>query len=125
MTLTRLVIVLVATAGLVAAMPALLESTSGLREDLGSVLDDRGGNGQSAEQISSGEFASAHGGMEASALRALVGKPDERTEANVEGLALECWYYGVAGGTGAYQFCFVDGRLSSKRRYGALPDARS
>lgn len=120
MTLTRLVVVLLATAGLVAAAPALLDSTSGLREDLGSFLEEQGG-GQSGQQISSGEFAAAHGGMRSDALQALVGSPEDRERSAVEGLSLECWYYGVAGGTGAYQFCFVDGRLSSKRRYGALP----
>jgi hypothetical protein len=123
-TLTRLVILLVAVAGFVAAGPALLDSTGGLRDQLSSLLEDRGGaGGQSAEQISSGEFATAHGGMKADALRELVGNPDERTTARVEGLKLECWYYGVAAGTGAYQFCFVDGKLSSKRRYAAAPDA--
>ena len=120
MTLTRLVVVLLATAGLVAAAPALLDSTSGLREDLGSILEEQAG-GQSGQQISSGEFGAAHGGMRADALQALVGSPEDRERSSVEGLALECWYYGVAGGTGAYQFCFVDGRLSSKRRYAALP----
>ena len=119
MTLTRLVVLLVAVAALVAAGPALLDSSDGLREELGSLLEDRGGGGQSGEQISSGEFSTVHGGMKADALRGLVGKPDEQTTARVEGLKLECWYYGVAGGTGAYQFCFVDGRLSSKRRYAA------
>ena len=121
-TLTRLVILLVAVAALVAAAPPLLDSTDNLRDQLSSFLEDRGGGGQSAEQISSGEFAAATGGMKADALRSLVGKPDERTQAKVEGLDLECWYYGVAGGTGAYQFCFVDGKLSSKRRYTAGPD---
>jgi hypothetical protein len=119
-TLTRLVVVLLAAAGLVAAAPALLDSTSSLRDDLGSLLEE-GTGGQSAQQISAGEFSAAHGGMRADALQGLVGSPEDRERSSVEGLSLECWYYGVAGGTGAYQFCFVDGRLSSKRRYGALP----
>jgi hypothetical protein len=122
-TLTRVVILLVAVAALVAAAPALLDSGSGLRDQLSSLLEDRGGGGQSAEQISSGEFATVHGGMKAAALRSLVGAPADRTASHVEGLDLECWYYGVAGDTGAYQFCFVDGRLSSKRRYAAPPVA--
>jgi hypothetical protein len=121
-TLTRLVIVLVAAAALVATGPALLDSGSGLRDQLSSILEDRGG-GQSAEQISSGEFATVHGGMKATTLRSQVGAPAERTTSHVEGLKVECWYYGVAGDTGAYQFCFVDGRLSSKRRYAAPPSA--
>ena len=57
--------------------------------------------------------------MKSDDLRALVGSPARRTTARVEGLKLDCWYYGVAGATGAYQFCFVDGKLSSKRRYAA------
>jgi hypothetical protein len=36
----------------------------------------------------------------------------------VEGVQLECWYYGVAGARGAYQICFENGRLSTKSRFG-------
>ncbi len=118
MTLTRLVIVLVAVAALVAAGPALLARGSGLRDDVTSLIDTEGGSGQSAQQISRGEFEVAHGGMKERMLRELVGEPAKRTSAEVEGIELDCWYYGVAGGTGAYQFCFVDGKLASKRRYG-------
>ena len=118
MTLTRIVIVLVAAALVVAAGPALLARGSDLRDEVGELVKD-GGGGQSASQISSGEFASAAGGMRRETLRSLVGAPEERTTARIEGLELECWYYGVVGATGTYQFCFVDGRLSSKRRYAA------
>ncbi len=122
MTLTRLVIVLVAVAALVAAGPALLARASDLRTEVTDLVEDAGGgDGQSASQISSGEFASTHAGMRPDVLRSLVGAPDERTTARVEGLELECWYYGVVGATGTYQFCFVDGKLSSKRRYAAAP----
>jgi hypothetical protein len=34
----------------------------------------------------------------------------------VEGVRLECWYYGIAGGRGAYQVCFENGRFSTKTR---------
>ena len=121
MTLTRIVIVLVAAALVVGAAPALLARGADVREEVGELVEDRGGGGQSASQISSGEFASATGGMRRERLRSLVGEPEERTTTRVEGLELECWYYGVVGATGTYQFCFVDGRLSSKRRYAAAP----
>ncbi len=119
MTITRLVVLLVAVAALVAASPSLLDSTDSLRDQVSTFLDEHGGSGQSAEQISGGEFDAAHGGMKSDDLRELMGSPARRTSAHVEGLKLDCWYYGVAGATGAYQFCFVDGKLSSKRRYAA------
>jgi hypothetical protein len=117
-TITRLVVLLVGVAALVAAAPSLLDSTSNVRDEVSSFIEEHGGgDGQSAEQISSGEFDAAHGGMKQETLRDLFGSPSRRTTARVEGLDLDCWYYGVAGATGAYQFCFVDGKLSSKRRY--------
>ena len=119
MTLTRLVVLLVAVAAFVAAAPAIRDSTESLRGQLTSFLEEHGSNGQSAEQISSGEFDAVEGGVKQDALRALVGAPARRTSAHVEGLKLDCWYYGVAAATGVYQFCFVDGKLSSKRRYAA------
>jgi hypothetical protein len=119
-TITRLVVLLVGVAALVAAAPSLLDSTSNIRDEVSSFIEDHGGNGQSAEQISSGEFDAAHGGMKQDTLRDLFGSPSRRTTARVEGIDLDCWYYGVAGATGAYQFCFVDGKLSSKRRYAAV-----
>jgi len=72
---------------------------------------------QSAAQISSGEFASIDAGVTPGRLRALVGDPASRNATEVEGLEVECWYYGVAGSTGAYQLCFENGRLSTKVRY--------
>lgn len=118
MTITRLVVLLVAVAALVAAAPSLLDSTTNIRDEVSSFIQDHGGgDGQSAEQISSGEFASTHAGMPPSALRNLVGSPADENTVKVEGLRLQCWYYGVAGATGAYQFCFQDGKLSSKRRF--------
>ncbi|MFN2471823.1 MAG: hypothetical protein ABR583_12730 [Gaiellaceae bacterium] len=118
-TITRIVVVLVAVAVLVGAGPSLLARGSDLRDDVGELVERDGGDGQSAQQISSAEFAGVHGGTLAKRLRSLAGAPDERTTVRVEGLEVECWYYGVVGATGTYQFCFVDGRLSSKRRFAA------
>jgi uncharacterized membrane protein YuzA (DUF378 family) len=118
-TITRLVVLVVGIAALAAAIPSLKGNASSLQTQVKNWVDSHGGSGkgQSAEQISSGEFASAHAGMTPSSLRNLVGSPADENTVKVEGLQLQCWYYGVAGATGAYQFCFLDGKLSSKRRF--------
>jgi hypothetical protein len=122
-TITRLVVGIVAIAALVAALPALRSNSDSLRHQVSSFLDSHGGGGkgQSAEQISSGEFAWAHGGMTPKQLENLVGQPADQSSVEVEGLKLDCMYYGVAAATGAYQFCFLDGKLSSKRRFESVP----
>ena len=116
-TITRLVVLVIGVAALVAAAPALRGNADSIRHQISNWAQSRGGNGQSAEQISSGEFSAAHAGMSPSAMRNLYGSPADESTVKVEGLALQCWYYGVAGATGAYQFCFQDGKLSSKRRF--------
>jgi hypothetical protein len=73
---------------------------------------------QSASQISSGEFAQVDSGFTLDRLRALAGAPASRSAAEVEGVKLECWYYGIVGASGAYQFCFANGKLRAKLRYG-------
>ena len=93
---------------------------------LGNAPDVRGafdldGSGpretQSASQLSEGEFAQVGNGFTTTRLRALAGEPTGRSSHEVEGVRLECWYYGIVGGTGAYQFCFADGKLRAKLRY--------
>ena len=76
------------------------------------------GASQSAAQISPGEFELIEPGRSPTGLRASVGEPASKSETTVEGLRLECWYYGVAGSTGAYQLCFKNGRLATKLRFG-------
>jgi hypothetical protein len=76
---------------------------------------------QSSAQLSQFEFNRLTAGTSEARLRALVGDPASRQAAKVEGIAIECWYYGVAGTTGAYQFCFQNGRLRTKARYTAWP----
>jgi hypothetical protein len=73
---------------------------------------------QSASQLSSEEFAAVDSSFTPDRLRAFAGDPAKKTKASVEGFALECWYYGIAGARGAYQICFENGRLSTKLRYG-------
>jgi hypothetical protein len=78
----------------------------------------RAGVSQSAAQISPGEFEQIEAGTSPAGIRATVGEPASKSETTVEGLRLECWYYGVAGSTGAYQLCFKNGRLATKLRFG-------
>jgi hypothetical protein len=74
---------------------------------------------QADEQLSQYEFNSISAGTSERRLRALVGDPASRQSARVEGIGVECWYYGVARATGAYQFCFQNGVLKTKTRYNA------
>lgn len=111
-------VVAVALAVLAVSAPTVLRHVPDPRDALGSVgSGDGGAGGQSAAQISSGEFADIRAGSTAAQLRGLVGEPASESSAEVEGVRLECWYYGVVGATGAYQFCFANGRLSTKLRY--------
>jgi hypothetical protein len=79
---------------------------------------ERSSVGQSASQLSGEEFGEIDSSFTPEKLGAFAGKPATKTSASVEGVALECWYYGVAGSRGAYQICFEDGRLSAKSRFG-------
>jgi hypothetical protein len=73
--------------------------------------------GQSASQLSDDEFTQIDSGFTPDALGSFAGEPATKTKASVEGVRLECWYYGIAGGRGAYQICFENGRLSTKTRF--------
>jgi hypothetical protein len=74
--------------------------------------------GQSDAQISSAEFAQIRAGLSPRALRDLAGEPASEDSTELEGLRLECLSYGIVGASGIYQFCFADGKLSSKLRFG-------
>jgi hypothetical protein len=97
--------------------PSLLENAPDLRAAFDVAGSGSRNDTQSASQISEGEFAEVGNGFTVARLRALAGEPASRSAAKVEGVALECWYYGIVGGTGAYQFCFADGKLRAKLRY--------
>jgi outer membrane protein assembly factor BamE (lipoprotein component of BamABCDE complex) len=91
----------------------------GMRERVGGLVGTRDGDAtQSGAQISATEFESAHVGMAPETLRGLVGEPEATNTGRVEGFEIECWYYGVAGGLGAYQLCFANGKLRTKLSYG-------
>jgi hypothetical protein len=113
--LTRSVLVAaVALAVLAASAPTVLKHVPDPRDALGGA---GGSAGQSAAQISSGEFSEVREGSTPSGLRALAGEPASKSSTEVEGVRLECWYYGVVGSSGAFQFCFANGKLSTKLRY--------
>jgi len=115
--LTWLALAVIAFVFLFTGGSAVLAKVGGLPQKVeGAVASDEAA-GQSASQISSDEFAEAGVGTSTAALRSLVGKPEAKDEHEVEGLRLECWYYGAGSKTGAYQFCFQNGRLRSKFAY--------
>ena len=117
MVLPRFLVLVAAIAALfVVATPALRGAIEEVRDRLPS-LERADSRGQGASQISSAEFAQMPAGVTPDALRRLAGEPESKSTTRVEGVALECWYYGIVGSSGAYQLCFVDGKLSSKLRF--------
>ena len=112
------VIVLVVVVALVAGGPAVLAKVPELREKAREVVTEKQDKrGQSGSQISGVEFARARHGMTPSQLRSRVGNPETTSDTALEGLEVECWYYGIAGASGSYQFCFANGKLALKFRY--------
>ena len=97
------------------AAPALLRNAPDLRDRI--VPASRSDSDQSASQISPGEFELLREGMTPDQLGSYAGEPASRSSTEVEGIRLECWYYGAVGESGAYQLCFKNGRLSSKLRF--------
>jgi hypothetical protein len=79
--------------------------------------DNRTHAGESASQLSSTEFEQIESGFTPDRLSAFAGEPAAKTKASVEGVTLECWYYGIAGARGTYQICFENDRLSAKLRF--------
>ena len=116
--LSRLVLLVAAVAALlVLTAPTLRGEVGDLRDRLPS-LDEVNSEGQSEAQISSAEFAQIKAGLSPKALRDLVGEPASRDSTELEGLELECMSYGIVGASGIYQFCFANGKLASKLRFG-------
>ena len=69
---------------------------------------------QSASQISYVEFRLAAVGSSPKKVRERVGEPEATSTHELEGMEIECWFYGAAGSTGAYQLCFANDRLRAK-----------
>ena len=116
--LSRLVLLVAAVAALlVVTAPTLRGEVGDLREHL-PALDEVNPKGQSGAQISSAEFAQIKAGLSPKALRDLVGQPASEESTELEGLELECLSYGIVGASGIYQFCFANGKLASKLRFG-------
>ncbi len=96
---------------------AVLAAVRDLPERTMEVVRGSEQRGQSAAQISPREFVRVRRGETKERVRALLGEPETTARATVEGVAVECWLYGISGTTGAFQLCFADGRLSSRFRY--------
>jgi hypothetical protein len=75
---------------------------------------------ESASQLSTAEFDAVGVGYTPGRLRSFAGDPANKTDASVEGVDLECWYYGIAGARGAFQICFENGRFSTKTRFSRI-----
>jgi hypothetical protein len=115
--LTRPLVLAVLLLGLlVLAGPTLLRYAPDVGERIDATANEASAE-QSASQISEGEFDEILPGTTPDQLRSFVGAPASESTADVEGIELECWYYGVVGTTGAYQLCFKDGQLTSKLRF--------
>jgi hypothetical protein len=124
LSLSRLLLTVAAVAALlVLTAPTLRSQVSDLRDGLPS-LDEATSDGQSGAQISSAEFAQIKAGLAPQALRDLVGEPAAEESTELEGLELECLSYGIVGASGIYQFCFANGKLASKLRFGKPTAAR-
>jgi hypothetical protein len=115
--LTRPLVLAVLLLGLIVlAGPTLLRHAPDIGERIDATANNGGGE-QSASQISAGEFGEIQPGTTPDQLGSFVGEPASKSSATVEGIELECWYYGIVGATGAYQLCFKDGQLTSKQRF--------
>jgi hypothetical protein len=116
---SRLLVLAALLALLAAALggPTFLADAEDLPARVAHAVRSDQATGQSAAQISLSEFESVPHGTLAGRVRELLGEPEHSSEATVEGVDIECWTYGVAGDTGAFQLCFANGRLSSRFRY--------
>lgn len=114
----RILVVGLVLLAAVVVVPVLLAQAPGVRSTAESLLGAAEPGTQSASQISRAEFNEIESGISPKELRALVGDPDSSHAATVEGIEVECWYYGVGGATATYQLCFSNGFLTSKLRFG-------
>jgi hypothetical protein len=106
-----------------AAFAAFVVLYPAARQHLPSIelMKSRGASTESASQLSTAEFDAVGAGFSPARLRSFAGDPAQKTDASVEGVDLECWYYGIAGARGAFQICFENGRFSTKTRFSRIP----
>jgi len=95
----------------VAKVPEARERVTGI------ISGKKDAGAQGAAQISSTEYVQLRRGATSASVRGRVGEPETKHTATVEGVKVECWYYGIVAATGSYQLCFVSGELSSRSRY--------
>ena len=96
---------------------SVLAAVRDVPERVANAVGSGDSGGQSGSQISGAEFLSVPRGTPIGRVRGLLGAPEHTSRGTVEGVKVECWTYGVAGGTGAFQLCFANGLLSSRFRY--------
>jgi hypothetical protein len=114
-TITKpIVLAAVAVAAFVLLYPQIRDR---LPEAMNFIENQRASAAESESQLSSTEFEQIESSFTPERLRAFAGEPAAKTEASVEGVTLECWYYGIAGEQGTYQVCFENERLTAKLRF--------
>lgn len=81
---------------------------------LGSAAND---SDDSSKEVSPAEYAAIKDGATLASVKARIGaEPESEDEVVVGNSTLKCIYYGILSSEGTYQFCFDNGRLSSKSR---------
>lgn len=71
---------------------------------------------ESSAQVTKAKVDKVKIGDSKKRVRKILGKPESTDKQEVEGLTMECMYYGVLADR-SWQFCFENGKLSSKNRY--------
>lgn len=71
---------------------------------------------ESSAQVTRAKVKKVKLGDSKKEVRAQLGKPESSDRMEVEGTTMDCWYYGVLAER-SWQFCFDNGKLSSKNRY--------
>ncbi len=114
--MSRLLVLGVALFALVVVLDgsAVFAAAREVPDRVAAVMGGADTQGQSGSQISGAEFLSVQLGTPRDRVRGLLGAPEHASRGTVEGVEIECWAYGVAAGTGAYQLCFANGRLKSR-----------
>ena len=95
----------------------LMARADGARDAVADFVSREDVKGQSAAQLSPTEYVRLEQGTTRAAVRALAGEPDTKRAARVEGLEVDCWYYGIVGASGTFQLCFANGKLATRARF--------